>query len=42
MSEILELLFGIHLAGWKAVAQFWIWFIIATIPVILYLRKNLR
>ena len=42
MSEILDVLFGVHVAGWKAAAQFWIWFILATIPIMLYLRKHIR
>ena len=42
MSEILEILFGTHLTGWKAALQFWSWTIPATIIAILYLRKHLR
>lgn len=42
MSEILDLFFGVHVAGWKAIAQFWIWLTLATIPIMLYLRKRIR
>lgn len=42
MSEILDVLFGIHLTGWKAALQFWTWAFLALIASMLYLRNKIR
>lgn len=42
MSEILDLLFGTHVAGWKAILQFWLWTGAALTLLILYFRKRIR
>lgn len=42
MSEILDLLFGTHVAGWKAMLQFWIWAGVALAVSLIYLRKRIR
>jgi len=42
VSEILEILFGTHVAGWKAMLQFWLWAALALAVSLLYLRKRIR
>jgi len=38
-ANMLELLFGLHLGGWKAYVQFWFWTGLALIIVLRLMKK---
>ncbi len=39
---MLDVLFGIHVAGWKAMVQFWFWFSIVAFFAIRWMRRNFK
>jgi hypothetical protein len=39
---MLDLLFGTHIAGWKAMFQFWFWFAIAAFFVMRWMKSNIK